>query len=115
MRFPALLAAALCLSAAPALAQTNWPNQHEDNYVIRDFRFASGETLPELRLHYVTLGTAKRDTSGAITNGVVLLHGTSGSGQNWLLPTLGGELFGKGQPLDGMENFIIIPDSIGVG
>jgi homoserine O-acetyltransferase len=115
MTFRALAAAALCLAATSALAQTTWPNQHEDNYIIRDFRFASGETLPELRLHYVTLGVARRDASGAITNGVVLLHGTSGSGQNWLLPTLGGELFGKGQPLDATENFIIIPDSIGVG
>lgn len=116
MKFPALLAAALCLSATSALAQTTtWANQREDNFTIRDFHFASGETLPELRLHYVTLGTPRRNAEGAIINGVVLLHGTSGSGQNWLLPTLGGELFGIGQPLDATENFIIIPDSIGVG
>jgi homoserine O-acetyltransferase/O-succinyltransferase len=115
MKFRAMLVAGLALIASAAGAQTTWPNQRDADYTIRDFRFADGEILPELRLHYITLGTPKRNTEGAITNGVVLLHGTSGSGQNWLLPTLAGELFGKGQPLDAGENFIIIPDSIGVG
>src|SRR5579872_6817864 len=110
-----LAAAALSLLSFPALAQTAWPNQHDADFTIRDFHFANGESIPELRLHYVTLGTPKRDAAGAITNGVVLLHGTSGSGQNWLLPSLGGELFGSGQPLDASRYFIIIPDSIGVG
>ena len=115
MRFPAIIAAAASLLTSHAMAQTSWPNQRDANFTIRDFRFGDGETMPELRLHYITLGTAKRNAQGEITNGIVLLHGTSGSGQNWLLPTLAGELFGKGQPLDASENFIIIPDSIGVG
>ena len=115
MRFPAIIAAAVSLLTSHAMAQTSWPNQRDANFTIRDFRFGNGETMPELRLHYITLGTAKRNAQGEITNGIVLLHGTSGSGQNWLLPTLAGELFGKGQPLDASENFIIIPDSIGVG
>src|SRR5690242_4573284 len=115
MRFPAIIAAAASLLTSHAMAQTSWPNQRDANFTIRDFRFGDGETMPELRLHYMTLGTAKRNAQGEITNGIVLLHGTSGSGQNWLLPTLAGELFGKGQPLDASENFIIIPDSIGVG
>jgi homoserine O-acetyltransferase/O-succinyltransferase len=115
MRFPAIIAAAVSLLTSHAMAQTSWPNQRDANFTIRDFRFGDGETMPELRLHYITLGTAKRNAQGEITNGIVLLHGTSGSGQNWLLPTLAGELFGKGQPLDASENFIIIPDSIGVG
>ncbi len=116
MKFRACLAAAvLSLLSFPALAQTAWPNQREADFVIRDFHFADGESLPELRLHYITLGTPIRDATGAIGNGIVLLHGTSGSGQNWLLPTLGGELFGKRQPLDASRYFIIIPDSIGVG
>ena len=115
MRFPAIIAAAVSLLASQAMAQTSWPNQRDADFTIRDFRFADGETMPALRLHYITLGTAKRNPQGEITNGIVLLHGTSGSGQNWLLPTLAGELFGKGQPLDAGENFIIIPDSIGVG
>ena len=115
MRFPAIIAAAASLLTSHAMAQTSWPNQRDANFTIRDFRFGDGETMPELRLHYMTLGTAKRNAQGEITNGIVLLHGTSGSGQNWLLPTLAGELFGKGKPLDASENFIIIPDSIGVG
>jgi homoserine O-acetyltransferase len=116
MRFPVLIAALLCAAAPAATAQTtNWPNQKEADYIIKDFRFADGETIPELRMHYMTLGTPKRNAAGEITNGVVLLHGTSGSGKNWLLPTLADELYAKGQPLDASETFIIIPDSIGVG
>src|SRR5215471_1011223 len=116
MKFRALLALTLSLGIAPAVAQTtNWPNQIEGDYVIKDFRFADGETIPELKMHYTTLGTAKRNADGEIVNGVVLLHGTSGSGKNWLLPSLAGELFGKGQPLDAADYFIVIPDSIGVG
>jgi homoserine O-acetyltransferase/O-succinyltransferase len=115
MNFRAFVVGGLIFAAVPALAQTTWPNQHEADFTIRDFRFMDGETLPELRLHYITLGTPKRNAQGEITNGIVLLHGTSGSGQSWLLPTLAGELFGNGQPLDAGENFIIIPDSIGTG
>jgi len=116
MKFRALIAAFLCAAAPMASAQTTtWPNQKEADYVIKDFRFADGETIAELRMHYMTLGTPKRNAAGEITNGVVLLHGTSGSGKNWLLSTLADELYAKGQPLDASETFIIIPDSIGVG
>src|SRR5262245_55558315 len=111
----ALLAVCLSLATSAAVAQTTWPNQKEGDYILKDFRFGSGDTLPELRLHYRTLGTAKRNTAGEIINGVVLLHGTSGSGNSWLLPSLADELFGAGQPLDTTEHFIIIPDAIGVG
>ena len=79
-----ILAACVCLmTLSPSLAQTNWSNQAEGNFIIRDFRFASGESLPELRLHYTTLGTAKRNSVGKIVNGVLLLHGTGGSGHWW--------------------------------
>jgi homoserine O-acetyltransferase len=115
MKIRALIASLLALTASSALAQTGWPNQKEADYIIKDFRFASGETLPELRMHYLTLGTPKRNAAGEIINGVVLLHGTSGSGKSWLLPTLADELYKPGQPLDASEYFIIIPDSIGVG
>src|SRR5258708_24976083 len=115
MNLRVVLAACFFLAAPAAFAQTTWPNQKESDYVIKDFRFADGETIPELRMHYMTLGTPKRNGAGEITNGIVLLHGTSGSGKSWLLPTLANELFNKGQPLDASENFIIIPDSIGVG
>ena len=111
----ALLAVCLSLATSAAVAQTSWPNFKEGDYILKDFRFGSGETLPELRMHYRTLGTAKRNAQGEIINGVVLLHGTSGSGNSWLLPSLADELFAKGQPVDAAEHFIIIPDSIGVG
>ncbi len=112
----ALFALFLSLATSASVAQTTaWPNFKEGDYVIKDFRFGSGETLPELRMHYRTLGTAKRNAQGEIINGVVLLHGTSGAGTSWLLPSLADELYKAGQPLDAAEHFIIIPDSIGVG
>jgi homoserine O-acetyltransferase len=111
----ALFAVCLSLATSAAVAQTSWPNFKEGDYILKDFRFNSGETLPELRMHYRTLGTAKRNAQGEIVNGIVLLHGTSGSGNSWLLPSLADELFKAGQPLDAAEHFIIIPDSIGVG
>src|SRR5262245_5880562 len=105
-----------CLVSAPAaMAQTTWPNLQEGDYVIKDFRFASGETIAELKVHYRTLGTAQRNAAGEIVNGVVLLHGTSGSGADWLRPSLGNELFGAGQPLDAGKYFIVLPDGIGRG
>jgi homoserine O-acetyltransferase len=110
-----LFAALLSLVAPAAFAQTTWPNQREDDFILKDFRFANGETIPELRIHYMTLGTPKKNAAGDIVNGVILLHGTSGSGKNWLLPTLADELYAKGQPLDAADYFIIIPDAIGVG
>ncbi|MSO46391.1 MAG: hypothetical protein EXQ59_06470, partial [Acidobacteria bacterium] len=63
MRLIAALAAALLVAAWPASAQTSWPNQREDNVILRDFRFASGETLAELRLHYIALGTPRRNAA----------------------------------------------------
>jgi len=115
MSIRALSAALLLLAAPSAIAQTSWPNQREGEFVIKDFRFASGEVMPELKLHYRTLGTARRNATGEIINGVVLLHGTSGSGADWLRPSLGNELFGPGQPLDVAKYFIILPDGIGRG
>jgi homoserine O-acetyltransferase/O-succinyltransferase len=118
MMIRTLFAALLLLAAAPAAAQTSqtpWPNLREGDFVLKDFVFASGEVLPELKLHYRTLGTAKRNAAGEIVNGVVLLHGTSGSGADWLRPSLGDELFGAGQPLDASKYFIVMPDGIGRG
>jgi len=114
-----LTAFALLLLMPAAFAQTKsptaWPNQREGDFVIKDYRFASGETLPELKLHYTTLGTAKRNAAGEIVNGVLLLHGTSGTGKNWLMPALADELFGPGQPLDAGQYLLILPDGIGRG
>ena len=97
------------------MTQTIWPNQNEADFVIDDYRFASGETLPSLKLHYITIGSPVRDAAGEIVNAVLLLHNTSGASQTWLGPSLGGELFGEGQPLDASRHFIIIPDAIGFG
>jgi homoserine O-acetyltransferase/O-succinyltransferase len=105
--FAALVALTL---ASPALAQ---PVQGD--YVARDFRFASGETLPALTLHYRTLGTPRRDASGVVRNAVMILHGTGGTGEGFLSQTFGGELFGAGQLLDATRYFIILPDGIGHG
>ena len=92
-----------------------WPNQREGDFRIKDYRFASGETLPELRLHYTVLGTPHRNAAGEIDNAVLLLHGTRGTGKSWLQPSLADELFGAGQPLDAARTFVILPDGIGRG
>jgi homoserine O-acetyltransferase len=84
MLIRALVAAAIT-STASALAQTpntNWPNYREDNFIITDYKFATGETLPQLKLHYRTLGSAKRNAAGEIVNGVLLLQGNTGTGAN---------------------------------
>ena len=94
---------------------TTWPNQREGDVVLKDYVFTSGETLPELKLHYTTLGTPNRNAAGETDNVVLLLHGTSGTGKNWLLPSLADELFGAGQPLDATRHYIVMPDGIGRG
>ncbi|MDQ4086998.1 MAG: alpha/beta fold hydrolase [Pseudomonadota bacterium] len=109
-----LLFGALC--GAPAAAQTDYVSRlTEGDLVLRDFRFASGERLPELRIHYATLGTPRRDRRGRIANAVMVLHGTGGSGRQFLQPQFADELFGPGQPLDTSRYFIILPDNIGHG
>ena len=95
--------------------RTNWPNYQESDFIIRNYVFRSGETLPELKLHYRTLGTAKRNSEGKIINGVLLLQGNTGTSANWLRPSLADELFGPGQPLDATQYFMIIQDAIGRG
>lgn len=87
----------------------------EGDFVVRDFHFHTGETLPELRLHYITLGQPARDSTGHVTNAVVFLHGTGGSGHQFLSPEFLGVLFGPGQLLDASHYFIILPDAIGHG
>ncbi|HEV2489593.1 MAG TPA: alpha/beta fold hydrolase [Candidatus Acidoferrales bacterium] len=88
---------------------------HEGDYVVHDFHFADGETLPEVRLHYTTLGAHKRDASGRVNNAVLILHGTGGTGHQFLRPVFAGELFGPGQLLDAATHYIILPDDIGHG
>jgi homoserine O-acetyltransferase len=90
-------------------------NVTEADYIIKSFAFSSGETLPELRLHYRTLGAPVRDAQGRVRNAVLILHGTGGSGASFLGRAFAGELFGPGQPLDASTYFIILPDGIGHG
>src|SRR6266478_4262512 len=87
----------------------------EGEFVVKDFRFRDGETMAELRLHYATLGKPVRDAAGRVTNAVMLLHGTGGSGAQFLQPQFAGELFGAGQLLDTAKYYIILPDGIGHG
>ena len=85
------------------------------SFLIDNFRFASGETLPRLRLHYRTIGRPRRDASGVVRNAVLILHGTGGSGGQFLSPLFAGELYGAGQPLDTTAYYLILPDNIGHG
>jgi homoserine O-acetyltransferase len=87
----------------------------DGDYVIHDFHFASGETLPELRIHYTYLGRPKKDAQGRVTNAVLIMHGTGGSGRSLINERFSGVLFGKGQLLDAEKYYIILPDGIGHG
>ena len=105
--------ASLCFGQAPS--SVTKPTPTEGDYVIHEFHFNSGETLPELRLHYLTFGKPNRDASGKVTNAVLILHGTGGSGRQFLAPQFADVLFGPGQLLDATRYFIILPDNIGHG
>jgi homoserine O-acetyltransferase len=109
----ALLWAAL-LAALPAAA-ADYPAPVEGDYLSRDFHFASGESLAELRIHYRTLGTPRSDAHGVVRNAVLIMHGTGGSGAQFIQPIFAGELFGAGQPLDATRFFLVLPDGIGHG
>jgi homoserine O-acetyltransferase len=102
------LVAALLAFAAAACAAADYPAPREGSWVARDFRFHTGETLPELRLAYTTLGAPGGEP-------VIVMHGTTGSAASMLTPAFAGELFGAGQPLDAARYFIILPDALGHG
>ena len=87
----------------------------EADYIIQDFKFATGETLPELKIHYRTIGKIEKDIQGRVANAVLIMHGTTGSGAQFIRPEFAAELFGKGQPLDATKFFIVLPDGIGHG
>jgi homoserine O-acetyltransferase/O-succinyltransferase len=111
-----LAAAVQLLASLPARGQTaKWPGTTEGDFVVKNFKFRSGEALPELRLHYTTLGKPVRNAEGRVTNAVLILHGTGGSGNQFLQPIFAGELFGPGQLLDTNRYFIVLPDGIGHG
>jgi len=101
--------------AASVASAGDYPPPTEGDYAIPDFKFQSGETLPELRVHYRTLGKPEKDAQGKTTNAVLIMHGTTGSGAQFIRPEFAGELFGAGQPLDATKFFIVLPDGIGHG
>ncbi len=103
-------------SNAPSSAPGSAPARPvEGDYVIPNYRFLSGETLPELRLHFTTLGKPHRDAHGRVNNAVLILHGTGGSGHSFLVDKFAGVLFGNGQLLDTNRYYVILPDGIGHG
>src|SRR5260370_33713165 len=103
----------IIMTAAAAAAP--YPTPVPGDFIVRNWHFNSGETLAEVRLHYYTLGSPVRDVSGRVTNAVLILHGTGGSGRGFLKDTYAGALFGAGQLLDATRYFIILPDNIGHG
>jgi homoserine O-acetyltransferase len=109
LKMTMVAAAGLLLSLLPFPAPAaDYPAPKEGDWIARDFRFHSGETISELRLHYRTIGAPTGEP-------VLILHGTAGSGASMLTPAFAGELFGAGQPLDASKYFIILPDGIGAG
>ena len=111
---PYLLMLVFAVAAAGSRAAT-YPVALAGDYVLHDFQFRSGESLPEVRMHYVTLGTPRRDAQGLVRNAVLILHGTTGSSAQFLQPMFAGELFGPGQPLDAARYYFVIPDNLGHG
>ena len=117
----AILAAALQAaqpmgwSGGPIPAATRTWQVHEQNVVLKDFRFRDGERLPELRMHVTTLGQPHRNAAGQIDNAVMVLHGTGGTGKQFLQPQFADELYRPGQPLDINRYYVILPDNIGHG
>ena len=109
-----LMACALLSGAGPAQA-AEYPAPVEGDFVVPDFHFADGAKLPELRIHYRTLGTPQKDAQGMVRNAVIIGHGTGGSGAQFLRAEFAGELFGAGQPLDATRYFIVLIDAIGHG
>ena len=91
------------------------PPMTESDYVIRNFTFSTGETLPELRIHYRTFGTPVKNARGIVTNAVLVMHGTGGTGAQFVGRQFAGELFMPGQPLDAAKFYIVLPDDIGHG
>jgi len=110
--FTVLLFALLISLAARA---ADYPAPADGTFVVKDFQFKSGERLPELKLHYYTLGTPQKDASGKVRNAVLILHGTGGTGRQFLTANFGGVLFVPGGLLDASKYFIILPDNVGHG
>jgi len=109
----ATILAAVVLTCGTASA-ADFPRPVEAEVVLKDFRFATGEAV-DLKVHYRTLGQPRQDTTGKVLNAVLILHGTTGSGAQFVVDPFAGELFGDGQPLDAKRHYLILPDAIGHG
>jgi homoserine O-acetyltransferase len=105
----------LLLVVSHGASAADYPAPREGDATLKDFRFATGETLPELRIHYRTLGTPVRDAKGVVRNAVLIGHGTGGTGAQFIRPEFAGELFGAGQLLDATRYYIVLADGIGHG
>ena len=103
--------------STPSLAQRGGPRPGvtEADFVMKDFKFTDGSTLPELKIHYASLGKPRKEADGKVHNAVMILHGTTGSGTGFMGAGFGGQLFGPGQLLDTATHYIILPDGIGTG
>jgi homoserine O-acetyltransferase len=110
-----ILLVVFCSVMPCSAQQSSKPTSTEGDYVAHNFHFKSGETLAEVRLHYTTLGKPQKDATGRVSNAVLILHGTGGSGHQFLSPQFADVLFGPGQLLDANRYFIILPDNIGHG
>src|SRR5213082_778622 len=98
--------------AVAAGAEASYSPHVQGDFLLKDFRFVSGESLPELRIHYRTFGTPRADARGVVRNAVLILHGTGGSGASLVRAEFAGELFAAGQPLDAARFFVVLPDAI---
>jgi len=107
-------AVSLAQAQAAPTAPKSWPTS-DGTVVLDNFRFGTGETLPQLKLHYLTLGTPHRNVAGHTDNAVLLLHGTGGDAYSLMNPLFSDVLFGPGAPLDITKYFLILPDDIGNG
>jgi homoserine O-acetyltransferase len=110
-----VLFAFVLMFAMAAASAADYPAPTEGDFVLRDFRFSNGQSLPELKIHYRTLGAPTKDAKGVVRNAVLIGHGTGGSGAQFIRPEFAGELFGAGQPLDATRYFIVLADGIGHG
>jgi len=99
----------------PSAARAQYPAPEQRDFLLKNFTFRSGETLPELRIHYRTVGKPERDAAGSVRNAVLIMHGTGGSGAQFIRPEFAGMLFGPGALLDAAHYFMILPDDIGHG
>jgi homoserine O-acetyltransferase/O-succinyltransferase len=109
----AVFAALTLLGATPLEAQMFAVTEHQ--FMVRNFRLVSGDTLPEVRIRYRTIGTPRKDAQGRISNAVLVLHGSSGDASQVLAPSFTGPLLAAGQPLDAAMHYLIFPDNIGNG